>query len=63
MLINNALPFFSVNAVARKPGKDVSLHNPYVIKFLKKTNWKPKISAVWHEKRFEKEILKAIMVD
>ena len=39
--------FFSVNAVARKPGKDLSSNNPYVIKFLNKTNWKPKIAAVF----------------
>ena len=66
---NKKTAFFSVNAVARKPGKDVSLHNPYVIKFLKKTNWKPKISAVFagkidypKYKFFEKVIIRFIML-
>tara|TARA_Y100001958_G_C21108637_1_gene456304 strand:+ start:446 stop:976 length:531 start_codon:yes stop_codon:yes gene_type:complete len=69
LLNNKKTAFFSVNAVARKPGKDVSLHNPYVIKFLKKTNWKPKISAVFagkidypKYKFFEKVIIRFIML-
>ena len=33
--------FFSVNVVARKPGKDTPDTNPYVKKFLIKTKWKP----------------------
>lgn len=60
--------FFSVNAVARKSGKDLSSSNPYVIKFLKKTNWKPNISAVFagkinypKYKFFEKVIIRLIM--
>ena len=60
--------FFSVNAVARKPGKDLSSNNPYVIKFLNKTNWKPKIAAVFagkidypKYKFFEKMIIRFIM--
>ncbi len=33
--------FFSVNVVARKPDKNSFDTNPYVIKFLRDTNWKP----------------------
>jgi menaquinone-dependent protoporphyrinogen oxidase len=39
--------FFSVNVVARKPGKNQPHTNPYVKKFLKKINWKPKAVAVF----------------
>ena len=34
--------FFSVNVVARKPEKNTPETNPYIIKFLKKSKWKPK---------------------
>ena len=37
---NNA--FFSVNVVARKKEKNTPDTNPYIKKFLKKTNWRPK---------------------
>lgn len=33
--------FFSVNAVARKNNKNTPESNPYILKFLKQTNWKP----------------------
>ncbi len=33
--------FFSVNLVARKEDKNTPNTNPYLIKFLKKTNWTP----------------------
>ena len=33
--------FFSVNLTARKPNKDTPETNPYLKKFLKKTNWEP----------------------
>ena len=33
--------FFSVNVVARKKEKNKPETNPYVLNFLKKTNWKP----------------------
>ena len=33
--------FFSVNAVARKDDKNTPESNPYILKFLKQTNWKP----------------------
>jgi len=34
--------FFSVNIVARKPGKDRPETNPYVQKFLRQIGWRPK---------------------
>ena len=33
--------FFSVNAVARKETKNTPESNPYILKFLKQTDWKP----------------------
>ncbi len=39
--------FFSVNAVARKPNKKTAFDNPYVRKFLEKTDWKPKIIGIF----------------
>ena len=39
--------FFSVNAVARKPEKNKPETNPYIEKFLKRTNWKPNEIAVF----------------
>lgn len=45
---NNA--FFSVSAVARKPGKDSPDTNPYMIKFLTQINWKPHKLAVFSGK-------------
>lgn len=39
--------FFSVNIVARKPEKNRPETNPYVIKFLEKTCWKPGEVAVF----------------
>ena len=33
--------FFSVNVVARKLAKNTPQTNPYIIKFLRKTSWKP----------------------
>lgn len=65
---NKKTAFFSVNAVARKPGKNLSYNNPYVIKFLNKTKWKPNIAAVFagkidypKYKFFEKLIILLIM--
>lgn len=45
----NAKPnaFFSVNVVARKPGKNQPDTNPYLKKFLKEISWKPKRLAVF----------------
>lgn len=39
--------FFSVNVVARKPGKDVPEANPYLLKFLRRIAWKPQRLAVF----------------
>jgi menaquinone-dependent protoporphyrinogen oxidase len=40
----NAMPsaYFSVNIVARKPGKDRPETNPYVQKFLRRVAWRPR---------------------
>lgn len=39
--------FFSVNVVARKPGKDSAETNPYVRKFLHAIAWRPQHVAVF----------------
>ncbi len=39
--------FFSVNVVARKEGKNEPINNPYMIKFLKISNWIPNHLAVF----------------
>lgn len=39
--------FFSVNLVARKPGKNRPGTNPYVRKFLKRIPWRPQTAAVF----------------
>ena len=39
--------FFSVNVVARKPGKNTPETNPYLQKFLKKIAWQPANLAVF----------------
>ena len=39
--------FFSVNVVARKEEKSKAETNPYVAKFLKKTDWKPNKLSVF----------------
>lgn len=39
--------FFSVNIVARKPGKDTPETNPYVRKFLRQIGWRPRQVAVF----------------
>ena len=39
--------FFSVNVVARKKEKSTPETNPYVLNFLKKTNWKPNKLSVF----------------
>ena len=60
--------FFSVNVVARKPGKDRPDGNPYLKKFLKQISWQPKELAVFAGKldypryRFwDKQIIRFIM--
>jgi menaquinone-dependent protoporphyrinogen oxidase len=39
--------FFSVNVVARKPGKDTPEGNPYMKKFRRKARWAPAAQAVF----------------
>tara|TARA_R110002050_G_scaffold4573_1_gene22086 strand:+ start:64926 stop:65453 length:528 start_codon:yes stop_codon:yes gene_type:complete len=39
--------FFSVNLVARKSDKNTFDSNPYVVKFFKRMDWKPKIIDVF----------------
>ncbi|PID51272.1 MAG: menaquinone-dependent protoporphyrinogen IX dehydrogenase [Pasteurellales bacterium] len=39
--------FFSVNIVARKPGKNTAQTNAYTKKFLQKIKWKPTIAEVF----------------
>ena len=60
--------FFSVNATARKSEKNKPNTNPYITKFLKKTNWKPDHIGVFAGKIdfpnynfLEKYIIKFIM--
>ena len=60
--------FFSVNVVARKLEKNTPETNPYIKKFLKISNWKPKKIAVFagkidypNYKFFDKYIIKLIM--
>ena len=45
----NAMPsaYFSVNIVARKPGKDSPETNPYVRKFLRNAVWRPRLAEVF----------------
>ena len=47
ILDNKPNAFFSVNVVARKPGKDQPETNPYLKKFLLQISWKPKELAVF----------------
>jgi menaquinone-dependent protoporphyrinogen oxidase len=39
--------FFTVNIVARKPGKNRPETNPYMRKFLRKTRWRPRVLEVF----------------
>jgi menaquinone-dependent protoporphyrinogen oxidase len=39
--------FFSVNVVARKPGKDTPQGNPYLRRFLHQVAWQPRMLAVF----------------
>ena len=60
--------FFSVNVVARKAEKSTPETNPYILKFLKKTNWKPNKLSVFAGKVdypnynfFNKNVIRFIM--
>tara|TARA_B100000963_G_scaffold271313_1_gene239500 strand:- start:979 stop:1494 length:516 start_codon:yes stop_codon:yes gene_type:complete len=61
--------FFSVNVVARKQEKNTPDTNPYIKKFLKKTNWRPKKIEVFPGKVdypnynfFNKVVIRFIML-
>lgn len=41
MLVRRPSAFFTVNIVARKPGKDTPETNPYMRKFLQRVSWRP----------------------
>ena len=68
-ILNNVkTAFFSVNVVARKKEKNSPSTNPYVIKFIKQTNWKPTNIGVFAGKIdypsyrfFDKYIIRFIM--
>jgi menaquinone-dependent protoporphyrinogen oxidase len=47
LLESKSNAFFSVNIVARKPGKNRPDTNPYMQKFLKRISWHPKQLAVF----------------
>ena len=66
--MQNIVHFFSVNVVARKKEKNTPETNPYIKKFLKKTNWRPKKIEVFAGKVdypkynfFNKLVIKFIM--
>jgi menaquinone-dependent protoporphyrinogen oxidase len=60
--------FFSVNVVARKPGKDSPDTNPYMKDFRRKSAWRPALLAVFAGKIdyrrygfFDRQIIRLIM--
>ncbi len=60
--------FFSVNVVARKPGKDQPEANPYMKSFSRKTTWRPTLLAVFAGKIdykrygfFDRQLIRLIM--
>jgi menaquinone-dependent protoporphyrinogen oxidase len=68
LLESKANAFFSVNLVARKPGKNLPDTNPYVKKFLKQIPWHPREVAVFAGKidypayrALDRQIIRAIM--
>ena len=68
VISNKDNAFFSVNVVARKPGKNTPKTNPYMQKLLLKTPWKPKNLGVFagkidypNYKFFDKNIIRFIM--
>jgi menaquinone-dependent protoporphyrinogen oxidase len=46
-LVQGPSAFFSVNLVARKPGKDAGVSNPYVRAFLRRSDWAPTEQAAF----------------
>lgn len=68
VLENKINAFFSVNLVARKPGKNRPDTNPYVKKFLKQIKWQPGKVAVFAGKldypsysMMDRQVIRAIM--
>lgn len=68
LLETKANAFFSVNVVARKPGKNQPDTNPYLKIFLKQISWQPKRLAVFAGKLdypkynfFDRNIIRFIM--
>jgi menaquinone-dependent protoporphyrinogen oxidase len=68
LLANSANAFFSVNAVARKPGRNSLTGNPYVKKFFQQVHWSPTEVAVFagkidyrKYKFFDRLIIRLIM--
>lgn len=60
--------FFTVNVVARKPGKDTPDTNPYMKGFRRKTSWRPSLLGVFAGKIdyqryrfFDREMIRFIM--
>jgi menaquinone-dependent protoporphyrinogen oxidase len=60
--------FFTVNVVARKPGKDTPETNPYLNGFRRKTTWRPALLGVFAGKIdyqryrfFDREMIRFIM--
>lgn len=47
VLENKPSAFFTVNVVARKPGKNQPDNNPYLLKFLEQISWRPGQLAVF----------------
>ncbi len=47
MLDRKPSAFFSVNVVARKPGKNTAETNPYMRAFSRNTSWIPKLAGVF----------------
>jgi len=69
MLDSKPNAFFSVNVVARKPEKNTPETNPYLQKFLRRIDWKPKHLAVFAGKLdypsysfFDRWIIRLIMM-
>jgi len=67
-LDNKPCAFFSVNVVARKPGKDSPDANPYMRSFSRKTTWRPVLLAVFAGKIdyrrysfFDRQLIRLIM--
>lgn len=60
--------FFSVNVVARKPGKNQPETNPYMLKLLERLSWRPTLLAVFAGKIdypryrfFDRQVIRFIM--